>query len=82
MSELEKLISELTHKSYRSGDTETNKRKIKFGGLPEATSSARVPGPCGETMEIYLEIEGGNKSKMAPCLRTDAEQACSVGRSP
>ena len=58
MSELEKLISKLTHKSYRSRETETSKRKIKFGRLSEASSSARVTGPCGETMEIYLQIDG------------------------
>lgn len=62
MSDLEKLISNLTHKSYGSNDgsnePETNSRPIKFGRLPEATSSARVTGPCGETMEIYLQIEG------------------------
>jgi nitrogen fixation protein NifU and related proteins len=58
MSELEKLISNLTHKSYGSKDTETNSRPVKFGRLPEATSSARVTGPCGETMEFHLQIEG------------------------
>ena len=58
MSELENLISNLTHKSYGSKEPETNSQSIKFGRLPEATSSARVNGPCGETMEIYLLIEG------------------------
>jgi nitrogen fixation protein NifU and related proteins len=58
MSELEKLISNLTHKSYGSREARTSQRSIKFGSLPEATSSARVTGPCGETMEIYLQIEG------------------------
>jgi len=58
MSEMEKLISNLTHKSYGSKEPETNSRSIKFGRLPEATSSARVTGPCGETMEIYLQIDG------------------------
>ena len=58
MSELEKLISNLTHKSYGSRDAETSQRRIKFGRLPEATSSARITGPCGETMEIYLQIVG------------------------
>jgi nitrogen fixation protein NifU and related proteins len=58
MSELENLISKLTHKSYGSRYEETSQRKIKFGRLPEATSSARVTGPCGETMEIYLLIDG------------------------
>jgi nitrogen fixation protein NifU and related proteins len=58
MSELEKLISKLTHKSYGLKDTETNSRPIKFGNFPGATSSAKVTGPCGETMEMYLQIEG------------------------
>ena len=58
MGELGNLVSNLTHKSYGSRDTETNSRSLKFGRLPEATSSARVTGPCGETMEIYLQIEG------------------------
>jgi nitrogen fixation protein NifU and related proteins len=58
MSELEKLISNLTHKSYGSRNAETGPRQVKFGRLPEATTSARVTGPCGETMEIYLQIEG------------------------
>ena len=58
MSELEKLISNLTHKSYGSKDTETNSIPIKFGRLLGATASARVTGPCGETMEFYLQIEG------------------------
>jgi nitrogen fixation protein NifU and related proteins len=58
MSELEKLIGKLTHKSYRSKEAETSQGKIKFGRWPEATSSARVTGPCGETMEIYLQIDG------------------------
>jgi nitrogen fixation protein NifU and related proteins len=58
MSDLENLISNLTHKSYGSKDSETNSRQVKFGRLPEATASARVIGPCGETMEIYLQIDG------------------------
>jgi nitrogen fixation NifU-like protein len=58
MSELEKLIGNLTHKSYGSKDREMNSRPIKFGRLPEATASARVTGPCGETVEFYLHIEG------------------------
>jgi len=29
-----------------------------FGKMPDATASARVTGSCGETMEIYLRIEG------------------------
>ncbi len=58
MSDLEKLIGKLTHKSYRLTKTETSKSKIKFGRLPEANSSARVTGPCGETMEIFLQIDG------------------------
>jgi nitrogen fixation protein NifU and related proteins len=58
MSEFEKQISKLTHKSYGSRDAETSRRKISFGRLPLANSSARVTGPCGETMEIYLQIDG------------------------
>jgi nitrogen fixation protein NifU and related proteins len=58
MSGLENLISNLTHKSYGKREAETSQGKVKFGRLPEATSSARVTGPCGETMEIYLQIEG------------------------
>jgi nitrogen fixation protein NifU and related proteins len=58
MSELEKLISNLTHKSYGSKDAKTRRRQINFGRLPQASSSARVTGPCGETMEIYLQIDG------------------------
>jgi nitrogen fixation NifU-like protein len=58
MSELEKLISNLTHKSYGSRDAEKSPRQVKFGRLPEATSSSRATGPCGETMEIYLQIDG------------------------
>jgi nitrogen fixation protein NifU and related proteins len=58
MSELGNLISNQTRKSYGGKEPEANSRSIKFGRLPEATSSARVTGPCGETMEIYLQIEG------------------------
>jgi nitrogen fixation protein NifU and related proteins len=58
MSEMEELVSKLTHKSYRSREAETSQRKIKFGRLPEAASSAKVTGPCGETMEMYLQIDG------------------------
>ena len=58
MNDMEKMIGKLTHKSYRSRETEASEKKIKFGRLPEANSSARVSGPCGETMEIYLEIDG------------------------
>jgi nitrogen fixation protein NifU and related proteins len=58
MSELAKLISNLTAKSYGSKDTATHSRPIRFGRSPEATASARVTGPCGETMEFYLQIEG------------------------
>ena len=58
MSELEKQIGRLTHKSYGTREVGTSQRKIKFGRLAEATSSAKVTGPCGETMEIYLQIDG------------------------
>ncbi len=58
MSELGTLISNLTHKSYGTKEPETDSRPIKFGRMIEATSSARVTGPCGETMEIYLQIDG------------------------
>lgn len=58
MSELGNLISNQTQKSYGSKEPEKTSPSIKFGRLPEATSSARVTGPCGETMEIYLQIDG------------------------
>jgi nitrogen fixation protein NifU and related proteins len=58
MNELGNLVSNLTHKSYGTKEPETDSRSMKFGRLPDATSSARVTGPCGETMEIYLQIEG------------------------
>lgn len=58
MNELEKLISNQTHRAYGARDAEMSQGKIKFGRLPEATCSARVTGPCGETMEIYLLIDG------------------------
>jgi len=57
MSDLEKLISSQTQKSYGPKEPNTNPRQIKFGKLPKATSSAKVTGPCGETMEIHLEIQ-------------------------
>lgn len=58
MKRLGKLVSNQTQKSYGSKEPEKHPSSIKFGRLPEATSSARVTGPCGETMEIYLQIEG------------------------
>lgn len=58
MNELGNLISSLTGKSYGSEESKTDSRSVKFGRWPEATSSARVTGPCGETMEIYLQIDG------------------------
>jgi len=57
MSDLEKLISSQTQKSYGPKESNANPRQIKFGKLPKATSSAKVTGPCGETMEIHLEIQ-------------------------
>ncbi len=58
MSDLGHLISNQTQKPYGSKEPATNSQSIKFGRLSEATSSARITGPCGETMEIYLQIEG------------------------
>lgn len=58
MNDMGKMISKLTGKSYRPGEPETGEGKIKFGRMPDATSSAKVLGPCGESMEIYLEIDG------------------------
>lgn len=58
MSELRNLVSSQTRKSYGAREPKAPPPSIKFGKLPEATSSARVTGPCGETMEIYLQIEG------------------------
>lgn len=29
-----------------------------FGAMPDCSGSARITGPCGESMEIYLKIEG------------------------
>ena len=56
-SELEKMVSNVTHKSYGLKEEEPPSNHVRFGDLPGATSSARVTGPCGETMEIYLQIE-------------------------
>lgn len=56
--ELEELISGVTHKSYGTKDVEPTSHYVRFGSFPGATSSARVTGPCGETMEIYLQIDG------------------------
>jgi nitrogen fixation NifU-like protein len=56
-NELGKMVSRVTGKSYKPKNAETDEGKIRFGRLPEATSSARVTGPCGETMEIYLQID-------------------------
>ncbi len=58
MNELGNLISNLTRKSYGSKGPEATSRSVKFGRWPQATSSAKVTGPCGETMEIYLQIDG------------------------
>ena len=58
MSELGDLISIQTQKSYGNKEPKKTSPSIKFGRLPGATASARVTGPCGETMEIYLQIEG------------------------
>jgi len=56
--ELEALISGVTHKSYGTKDVQPTSHFVRFGSFPGATSSARVTGPCGETMEIYLMIDG------------------------
>lgn len=56
-NELEKMVSSVTHKSYGPKEEEPTSSYIRFGSLPGASSSARVTGPCGETMEIYLQIE-------------------------
>lgn len=54
MSNIEKLVTGLTGKSYRTPSVESDSNAVKFGRLPTANSSARVTGPCGESMEIYL----------------------------
>ena len=56
--ELEKMVSNVTRKSYTPVEPEPAPGYVRFGSLPDATSSARVTGPCGETMEIYLQIDG------------------------
>lgn len=57
MKELEGQIRRLTAKSYHVKKSESPVSTIQhFGRMPGATSSARITGPCGETMEIYLKI--------------------------
>ncbi len=55
-NELERLIVRQTGKHYGRKNDETPAHPRIMGRLPDATSSARVTGPCGETIEMYLKI--------------------------
>ena len=62
-SELDKMVEEL-QKQMWAGYTETvidhaqNPRNV--GSTPNADGFASVTGPCGDTMEIWLRVKGGN----------------------
>ncbi|NSW85971.1 MAG: iron-sulfur cluster assembly scaffold protein [Syntrophobacteraceae bacterium] len=56
---LEKEVSRVTGKTYGNsgeGALTFHVNMSLFGRMPSPTSSARITGPCGETMEVYLKI--------------------------
>ncbi len=57
VNQCQRQIFAETKEVYGSGVFERWLQPRFFGKLPNATGAARVTGPCGESMEIYLRIE-------------------------
>jgi nitrogen fixation protein NifU and related proteins len=58
VKELEQQICRLTAKTYDSIRQPPSPIQRVFGRMSDATSCASITGPCGETIEVYLRIEG------------------------
>ena len=60
--ELEEAVMADMRRDYseKAIDHAMNPRNI--GSLPDADGVASVTGPCGDTMEIWLRVRGGNVS--------------------
>ncbi|NLI80962.1 MAG: iron-sulfur cluster assembly scaffold protein [Deltaproteobacteria bacterium] len=56
--EFEDSLYRLSGKSYGTHSEPPTPKGIGMGRLPDASSSASVTGPCGESIEIYLKVKG------------------------
>jgi len=61
--ELQELVMADARKVYSDTviDHAMNPRNV--GDMPDADGFARVTGPCGDTMEIWLKVKNGNIGK-------------------
>ncbi len=65
--EFERNLFRLTGKSYGATPEPSTPQHIVMGRIPDASSSARVTGPCGETIEIYLKVRNQRVEKASFC---------------
>lgn len=65
LQDIQEKILEDARKVYSEKAIEYFFRPRNFGRLDEANYSAKVTGPCGDTMEIYLAIESGRCSSIS-----------------
>ncbi len=68
-NELQKLVDAETRKIYSEKVIQYFNRHENMGRMNAPDGSAYIKGPCGDTMEMYLEISGDNISKA--CFFTD-----------
>jgi nitrogen fixation NifU-like protein len=57
--EIEKMIMTEMRKVYSEKAIEYAMNPRNVGRMEKADGFARITGPCGDTMEIYLKIKGG-----------------------
>jgi len=58
LGEVESAVIAETRKAYSAKAIEHAMNPRNVGRMKEADGFARITGPCGDTMEIYLKIEG------------------------
>jgi len=63
LDELQEMVMADARKVYSDTviDHAMNPRNV--GDIPDADGFARVTGPCGDTMEIWLKVKNGNIGK-------------------
>jgi len=63
--ELRKKVIAGLRKNYSDTAIRCFIEKKNYGALPDSDAYARLTGPCGDTMEFYLKVRGGQIKKVS-----------------
>lgn len=65
VTELQRLIAEMERTMYSSRVIEQARHPRNVGMILDPDGHAAVTGPCGDTMEIFLRVDGDRIAKAA-----------------